>query len=184
MPRGRGPSFVNKQVHLPYFHFATTPLPREIQAQILPGRQGAWDTSTVLTAFRLDQGGRLIIGSVGALRGTGTPIHAAFVKRYIRRLFPFIGKDALDTCWCGNIGMTNEHLPRLHRLAERVVAICAYNGRGIAPGTVMGRSLAQHVLGDLALEDMPLPVTEPKVPSFRFAREMYYEYGSQIAHLT
>ena len=40
------------------------------------------------------------------------------------------------------IGKTSNALPRFHRLAENVVTICGYNGRGIAPGTVFGRVLA------------------------------------------
>jgi glycine/D-amino acid oxidase-like deaminating enzyme len=55
---------------LPYFNFATDPLPADLRATVLPGGEGAWDTDTILTSFRLDAAGRFIIGSVGAL-GTG-----------------------------------------------------------------------------------------------------------------
>ena len=45
------------------------------------------------------------------------------------------------------IGMTRDAVPRFHRLADRVVTFCGYNGRGIGTGTVFGRILADHALG-------------------------------------
>ena len=64
-----------EQVPLPYFNFATAPLPPELRSQILPERQGAWDTKKILSSFRLDAQGRLVFGGVGALRNGGPPIH-------------------------------------------------------------------------------------------------------------
>ena len=79
--------------------------------------------------------------------------------------------------------MTNDHLPRLHAPAENMIALAAYNGRGIAPGTVFGRELARHVAGEVPLDEMFLPVTSARNAHFRAVRESYYEVGAQIAHL-
>jgi glycine/D-amino acid oxidase-like deaminating enzyme len=169
-------------VHLPYFNFATTPLSPELQAKILPERQGAWDTKEVLSSFRFDRRGRLVFGSVGALRGTGTGIHRAWARRALKRLFPAIGEVEFEAEWYGKIGMTADNLPRFHRLAENVIGFSGYNGRGIAPGTVFGRTLAELVSGEITERDLPLPVTDPAAQSFRAARESYYELGAQVAH--
>ena len=61
---------------------------RELQASILPGREGCWDTKTILSSFRFDRAGRLVFGSVGALRGTGLLIHRAWAKRALRKFSP------------------------------------------------------------------------------------------------
>ncbi|MFC3074015.1 NAD(P)/FAD-dependent oxidoreductase [Shinella pollutisoli] len=171
-------------VHLPYFNFATVPLSPEMQAKILPERQGAWDTREVLSSFRFDRRGRLVFGSVGALRGTGTAIHRAWARRALKKLFPEIGDVAFEAEWYGKIGMTTDALPRFHRLAENVVGFSGYNGRGIAPGTVFGRTLARLIAGEIAETDLPLPVTDPAARSFRSLREGYYELGAQIAHFS
>jgi glycine/D-amino acid oxidase-like deaminating enzyme len=171
-----------EQIHLPYFNFATAPLSAELQASILPGREGCWDTKTILSSFRFDRAGRLVFGSVGALRGTGRAIHRAWARRALKRLFPQIGAVAFETEWYGMIGMTPDAVPRFHRLADRVVTFCGYNGRGIGPGTVFGRTLADHVLGRIAEKDLPLPVTTPDTPALPTLREAYYEAGAQIAH--
>ncbi len=171
-----------EQIHLPYFNFATKPLSDNLRASILPGREGCWDTKTILSSFRFDRDGRLVIGSVGALRGTGLAVHRAWAKRALTKLFPQLGPIAFEHAWYGMIGMTSDSVPRFHRLAERVVTVCGFNGRGIGPGTVFGRVLAEHALGRIAEADLPLPVTTPEAPTLPGLREAYYEAGAQIAH--
>lgn len=174
----------NEQVHLPYFNLATTPLSSNLQRSILPGREGCWDTKEVLSSFRMDQAGRLVFGSVGALRGTGTAVHKAWARRSLKRLFPQLGDVEFEAEWYGKIGMTDNALPRLHRFATNVIGFCGYNGRGISPGTTFGKALAEYILGWLNEADLPLPFTDPKLPSLRLLKEVYYEAGAQVAHLT
>ena len=143
-PQGR-----REQIRLPYFNFATRPLSANLQADILPGREGCWDTRTILSSFRFDRAGRLVFGSVGALRGTGLAVHRAWAKRALAKMFPGIGTIEFETQWYGMIGMTDNALPRFHRLAPNVVTFCGYNGRGIGPGTVFGQVLADHILGKM-----------------------------------
>ncbi len=177
-PQGR-----REQIRLPYFSFATRPLSADLQASILPGREGCWDTKLVLSSFRFDRAGRLLFGSVGALRGTGLAVHRAWAKRALAKMFPRIENVEFEAQWYGMIGMTDDALPRFHRLAPNVVTFCGYNGRGIGPGTVFGRVLADHILGKVNESDLPLPVTEPDSPALPALKEAYYEAGAQIAHV-
>lgn len=172
-----------EQVHLPYFNFATEPLGETARSSILPERQGAWDTREVLSSFRFDRAGRLVFGSVGALKGVGAAVHRAWARRALKRLFPGIGDVRFEAEWYGLIGMTRDNLPRFHKLDRNVLSFCGYNGRGIAPGTVFGRALAAHILGRVREQDLPLPLSAPASPPFRAAKEAYYEVGAQLAHL-
>lgn len=173
----------NELVGLPYFNFATRPLSTRERARILPERQGVWDTKRILSSFRSDAAGRLIFGSVGALRGTGTAVHRSWSRRELTRLFPALENVEFEHEWYGRIGMTVDAIPRFHRLARNTVSISGYNGRGIAPGTSFGRNLAQLVAGNIAPKDLPIPTSAPCLPAVRAAREAFYEYGSQMAHL-
>ena len=172
-----------EQIHLPYFNFATQPLSDNVRASILPERQGAWDTNEVLTSFRFDRAGRLVFGSCGALRGTGAAVHRSWARRALKKLFPQIGDVRFEAEWYGLIGMTDDHLPRFHKLAENVFGFSGYNGRGIAPGTTFGRLLALYALGQLDEKDLPLPASTPIKPNFRSARTALYEVGAQFVHL-
>jgi glycine/D-amino acid oxidase-like deaminating enzyme len=177
------PEIRTELVHLPYFNMATEPLGDNLQRTILPERQGAWDTREILSSFRFDRDGRLIFGSVGALRATGTAVHEAWAKRALAKLFPQLGPVRFVAHWYGKIGMTADNLPKFHRLAPNVISFSGYNGRGIAPGTVFGRILAEHVSGRLAESDLPLPVTAPTDAPMRRLKEAFYEVGAQAAHL-
>ncbi len=172
----------DEQVLLPYFNFATVPLPKELLKTILPGREGCWDTKEVLSSFRMDRAGRLVFGSVGALRNTGLSVHRAWAKRALGKLFPALAGIEFEAEWYGRIGMTRDALPRFHAFAPKVVGFSGYNGRGIAPGTVFGKTIARHVLGELSEADLPLPVTAVEKASLRTLKGAYYEAGAQIAH--
>lgn len=175
------PDIRTQQVFLPYFNFATAPLPDSVLGALLPGREGVWDTRKIMTSFRLDRRNRLVFGSVGALRHGGRTIHQHWARRAMQRIFPQIGPVAFESGWYGTIGMTRDSLPRFHQLADGVVSFCGYNGRGIAPGTAFGRCLAGWLLGD----DAPLPLqpTVPQSAACRTLRSACYEAGAQAFHV-
>ncbi|OWT55715.1 NAD(P)/FAD-dependent oxidoreductase [Candidimonas nitroreducens] len=170
-------------VHLPYFNMATPPLDSALRQAILPERQGAWDTRQVLSSFRFDQAGRLVFGSVGALRGAGSSIHRDWGRRALRHLFPQLADIDFEHEWYGSIGMTANALPRFHRMGRNMISFSGYNGRGIAPGTAFGREMARLVLGELCEEDLPLPASAVLPIKLRTAREYWYEAGSQVVHM-
>ena len=180
---GAWSAFREEQIALPYFNFATRPLSPELQKSILPERQGAWDTKSILSSFRFDAAGRLVFGSVGALRAGGLTVHRAWAKRSMKKLFPKMGDVEFEAEWFGRIGMTTDNLPRFHRLAPNMMAICGYNGRGIAPGTVFGRCLADLAMGKMRDEECALPLTKPETIAFRPVREAALELGATLAHV-
>lgn len=172
-----------EQVQLPYFNVATVPLARDVAAAILPDRQGAWDTCQVLSSFRFDAAGRLVFGSVGALRGTGKSIHQDWARRAVAKIFPRLKDVQFEHAWYGTIGMTSNALPRFHELDHNVLSFSGFNGRGIAPGTVFGRELARVILGEVARDELPLPMTPLAAVPWRGVRSLSYETGAQAVHL-
>jgi glycine/D-amino acid oxidase-like deaminating enzyme len=150
-----------------YFQLATEPLGEAADA-ILPGRHGVWDTAPIMTSLRRDTEGRLILGSMGSIMGDA---RAGASRRWaaarLRRLFPDLGPVGFEDAWDGQIALTPDHLPRIHRLEEGLWTPIGYNGRGITSGTVFGRAMAELLTGaDPAT--LPLPLSEPReVPGAR-----------------
>lgn len=165
---------------LPFFQFATEVLPKEIARRILPQGHGCWDTRTVMTAFRKDKAGRLIFGSVGAIDPISLGAQRAFAQRSIARLYPFLSNVRLAHCWHGQIGMTDNALPKFHHHGPRAIGVNGFNGRGIAPGTVFGRAMARHiVLG----EPMLLPQSPLGRARLAGTKTSAYKLGSHLLHL-
>lgn len=175
---GQGPAANKAVAIMPYFNFATDPLPEDLRRSILPGGEGAWDTATVLSSFRLDAAGRFVIGSIGQL-GVDASVHEGWARRMMARLYPQLKGQVFAHRWYGRIGTTPDALPRLIEAGEGAFGITGYNGRGIAPGTVLGRALARAALGE---EKLP-PLAPAKPDPLRAIRTLGLRAGAAAMHL-
>jgi glycine/D-amino acid oxidase-like deaminating enzyme len=154
------PGLKNTFTIIHYFQLASEPMGDRV-AHILKEGQGLWDTGSIMFSLRRDAFGRLIIGSMGKVRGGESGLSKRWASRRLRHLFPDLGEVTFEKAWHGQIAMTPDHIPRIHRLAEGLYTPIGYNGRGIAPGTVFGRAMAELLSGG-AEADLPLPISEPK----------------------
>ena len=156
-----------------YFQLATQPLGPEA-ADILPGRQGVWDTGQIMFNIRRDAYARLLVGSMGKVVGTKDKgLSHRWARKQIARLFPKLGPVAFEEAWHGQIAMTPDHLPRVHQLAPGLWTAIGYNGRGITTGTLFGSAMADLLTG-LDPQDLPLPMsTLSTVPSAPIMSRIY-----------
>jgi len=145
-------------VPVPSIQVATTPLPPDLRAGILPGGQSVSDTKRLLCYFRLDAAGRLVLGTRGSFRDVPAPAKTAAHERALREIYPQLAGLPLEYRWGGYVAMTRDGLPHLHELAPGVLAGLGYNGRGVAMATTMGKLLARRALGESA-ESLEFPVT-------------------------
>jgi glycine/D-amino acid oxidase-like deaminating enzyme len=161
------------------FCYATRPLSEPERRRVLPAGHALYDTRAVMIFARLDSASRLIIGSLGYLP-SGAPADArSWANRALRKLYPDLGEIGWESGWAGTIGFTPDHLPRWHEPAENLFIALGYNGRGIAPGTYMGRALAERALG--TANAMPLlPVTPVTRLPFRDLRARAYELAFRL----
>lgn len=120
-----------------YFQFFTAPLSDNLRATILPGGEGCWDTGLIMTSFRMDAEGRLIIGAMGDLGQAGRSVHATWCRRKLAELFPQLADQPLTEGWHGRIAMTSDHIPKITQIGPNALSAHGYSGRGIGPGTVL-----------------------------------------------
>jgi len=157
-------------VTVPSFQVATAPLPAPLRRDILPQGQSASDTRRLLRYFRLDAGGRLLMGSRGAFGQTATPQSARHLYDAVREIYPQLEGIPFESHWSGLVGITTDRLPHLHAIAPGLFAGVGYNGRGIAMATTLGRLLARLATGGVA-DEIGYPVTQLQpVTLHRFAR--------------
>ncbi|MCK5542124.1 MAG: FAD-binding oxidoreductase [Desulfobacterales bacterium] len=160
-------------------------MPEKIKKTILPEGHGAWDTNLILSSYRLDAAGRLIVGSVGSVDRLGHELHKNWAKRTINKVFPQIN-DAhpeynLEYGWFGRIAMTQNHVPRFHIFGKNNISVTSFNGRGIGQGTLFGKLMAQYFLND-SHDNIPLPVYKQKSVITRGLRGLAYEAGARAYH--
>lgn len=155
-----------------YFQLATVPL-GDKAASILREGQGLWDTGQIMFSLRRDAFGRIIIGSMGKVIGGLKGLSRRWAARRLQQIFPELGTVEFEKSWHGQIAMTPDHLPRIHRLADGLYTPIGYNGRGITPGTIFGRAIAELLAGGKE-EDLPLPITDLQtVPTAPLMSRLY-----------
>lgn len=145
-------------VAVPSIQVATTPLPAALRAKILPGGQSVSDTRRLLSYFRLDCAGRLVLGTRGSYADVPVPANTQAHERALREIYPELDGLPLEYRWGGFVALTRDGLPHLHEPAPGLLAGLGYNGRGVAMATAMGRLLARRALGESA-ESLDFPVT-------------------------
>ena len=165
-----------------YFQAATRPLEPTWQRSILPGKEGCWDTAMVMSSFRMDGEGRLVIGGVGSLDSIGRGTHLAWAQRKLAMLFPQLSSETLQEAWSGAICMTSDHIPKILDIGTKGYALFGYSGRGIGPGTVFGAAAAEALLtGDR--HDLPVVPTKAHTEKLTGLKEVYYEAGATLTHM-
>ncbi|WP_123722465.1 NAD(P)/FAD-dependent oxidoreductase [Pseudomonas lini] len=164
-----------------YYQVASKPLVGAEADKVLKYGQGSWDTRLVLSSIRRDADGRLLLGSMG--RTDNKP--AWFIRSWANRIqthyFPKLEGVEWERHWTGCIDFTPDHLMRLFEPAAGIVAVTGYNGRGNTTGTVVGKALANYLIGDLP-DSLPIPFSTMKPIHSAKLRSAFYEGGFSLYH--
>ncbi len=165
---GLWPRLARSIVPLTIYQIATAPLPPEVRARLLAPGRCLTDGRNNIFAYRADDAGRLITGTLAALpwRAERRTTERA-LDRFVR-ILKLPERPQVDFAWNGQAAILPDLLPRLMRLEDHAWALIGCNGRGICMTTVLGRVLAEAALGT-AEDDLALPVTPPRPIPFRFA---------------
>jgi glycine/D-amino acid oxidase-like deaminating enzyme len=130
-----------------------------------------------MTSSRIDTAGRLVMSGVGSLQGAFKSVRQNWMTRMRDRLYPQTRGIPWSYHWTGQVGLTSTKLLRVQLLAPGVFAPAGYNGRGIGPGTVIGKYLAETLVSRNR-DEFPFPIEGVQRESRRGLRSAYYEYGT------
>lgn len=169
-----------------YYQVASAPLVGDAGASILPYKQGSWDTRLVLSSIRLDKDGRLVLGSMGKAINKPAWYLKTWADRIQQHYFPQLNSQInWEYSWCGRIGFTDNHTPKIFEPAEGLIAAIGYNGRGITTGTLIGKLFADYLVEE-ETTSIPLPfyssVNQSKC-NFSQTKSLFIESGFTLYHL-
>ncbi|MDA9770224.1 FAD-binding oxidoreductase [Emcibacteraceae bacterium] len=166
-----------------YCQMATDPLTDEQLDNYLPGKNGTWDTRLVMRSYRTDAAGRLIIGTIGNIFIDKAPLFSSWADKMVRDTFPIVGPVEWTYKWAGRIACSSNYVPNFHELGNGLYSINGFSGRGISPGTALGREMADFMMDKIKAEELPLPLKSPEKVPFNLLREAFYETGSQLTRI-
>lgn len=145
---------------------ATDPLPDEVIGSILPHGHTISDSRRIIMYARREPDNRFVFGGHGETDKHGRFVGHEWLMKDVVRIFPQLKDVNWPHRWGGRIAITEDRLPHFHEPAPGLIAGLGYNGRGVAMSHVMGRVLAERVLGaDPA--SLPFPTTEIRGVAYR-----------------
>jgi glycine/D-amino acid oxidase-like deaminating enzyme len=169
---GLAPSIAREVVPVLSWQMATWPLPDEVRATLIPGRQAMSDTHGDLHFARYDARNRLVTGGAVIAPHNRVERLKVMVGERLRRLWPQIGEVRFDYVWNGYVAMTPDFMPRFHRLGPDGWAWAGCNGRAVGLSIALGREFARAITGTPDGE-LALPFTEPTpIPMHSLARRV------------
>lgn len=145
---------------------ATAPLSDNLRRSILPHGHHVSEARNAMVYYRLSPDGRFMIGGRSsrplANEQTGDTSH---LREEAVRLFPQLEGQDWEFDWGGYVAMTPDHAPMFLNLGRNAYAALAFQGRGVAMATAVGREFARLVAeGDCA---MPATALQP-IPMHAF----------------
>lgn len=168
--RSLAPEIATSVVPVLSWQMATQPIGDNVARSIIPDRQAMSDTHGELYFARWDARGRLVTGGAVAIPANQPARLRPMIGARLRRLWPQIGEVQFDHVWSGNIGMTTDYFPHLHRLGPDGYAWVGCNGRAVALSVSLGREFARAIKG-VPEAELGLPFTDPRpVPLHGLAR--------------
>ena len=135
---------------------ASGALPDAIARAVMPSRAVLYESGAVTVYYRVDAGGRLLIGGRGPMREICAAASIPHLTDYARRLWPALRDIDWTHAWGGRLAMTADHYPHVHEPRAGILICLGYNGRGVALGTAMGALLARRLSTPAAPFDMPI----------------------------
>ncbi|MBP0496351.1 NAD(P)/FAD-dependent oxidoreductase [Pararoseomonas indoligenes] len=137
---------------------ASEPMTPNVAAAVMPSRAVLYESGHVTVYLRVDGAGRLLMGGRGPQSPIGDPSPVRYLIRYAERLWPQLAGLKWTHGWNGQLAMTVDHYPHLHRPAPGLIACLGYNGRGVALSTATGGEVARLAAG-AAERDIALPLS-------------------------
>jgi glycine/D-amino acid oxidase-like deaminating enzyme len=140
---------------------ATAPLPDSAARAVMPSRAVLYESGAITVYYRVDGGGRLLIGGRGPQTEISSTAPLSHLLNYAHKLWPALQDIAWTHAWGGRLAMTQDSYSHWHEPAKGVIACVAYNGRGVAMATTMGALIAKRILDPAAPCDMPITDLKP-----------------------
>jgi glycine/D-amino acid oxidase-like deaminating enzyme len=153
------PGLARSVVPVRSYQMATAPLPQDVRRRILPKNHAMSDTHGDLYFCRFDGAGRLVTGGALILDHDYAERLRLRIGARMAMLFPALreaGALRFEHVWHGDIAMSADALPHVHRLADGVYAWLGDNGRGVALAAALGGVLADAARG-VPETTLPLP---------------------------
>jgi len=134
---------------MPINNFIATTVPLGERASTLIKRDAAVsDSRFVVNYFRRTADGRMLFGGGENYSYRFPSDIGAFVRPFLEKVFPQLKGVALDYAWGWTLAITPNRMPYIRELNPGYMNASGFSGLGVVLAPMVGKSLAQALLGD------------------------------------
>ena len=159
---------------------ATRPL-GDLAEQLIPSRAAVCDMNTLIDYYRLTPDNRLLFGGRASARDARPDALRQTMRERMAQVFGQLAGEDFEYLWGGQVAMTMSKAPVFGRLGPRVLFTQGYSGQGVALAGLVGKLMAETVLGDARNFDLmarwrhlPVPPGAPLQTAIRALALLWY----------
>ncbi|MEM6712152.1 MAG: FAD-dependent oxidoreductase [Pseudomonadota bacterium] len=146
------------------FIVATKPMGVGRSGGILPFGDAAADTRFIVRYWRPTADGRLVFGGGEKFSRTFPRDIEAFVRPHLKEVYPDLADVEIDFAWGGTLAITQNRLPLIRRMSERVTVAAGFSGQGVIMAPFAGKIVADALTYDSDLLDVMSALPCPAFP--------------------
>ncbi|CAM5601179.1 glycine/D-amino acid oxidase-like deaminating enzyme [Aquamicrobium terrae] len=141
------PALRRRVIPVASYLIATEPLPEDVAASLLPKGRTLTDSRRVLRFARMSPDGRrMLFGGRARFTPQAPEVAAPVLHGFMSEVFPQLQGYRITHAWFGNVAFTFDFLP--HAGVRDGLHYClGCNGSGISMMTMLGRNVANRILG-------------------------------------
>ncbi|MCJ9427673.1 NAD(P)/FAD-dependent oxidoreductase [Kordiimonas marina] len=146
------------------FMIATEPLSGEQLARLNPNRWAICDSNMVCDYYRMGADGRILFG--GRVNFSGRKprsIKAKLLPRLLKT-WPELEGIKVTHEWGGKLGVSIGEVPLVGQIGDNIWYSFGYTGHGVNMGNLMGKVVAEAMMGDRARFDLLADVPKWRLP--------------------
>jgi gamma-glutamylputrescine oxidase len=161
---------------MPVANYLIATAPLENPRAFIADNLAVSDSRFVVNYFRISADNRLIFG--GGERYTPNPPEdiQAFVRPYVKRVFPQLADVRFDYAWGGLVSITLSRLPHFGRIGDLFFAH-GYSGQGVLIPALAGKVLAEAMAGTAERFDVLASIAPPAFPGGAALRSPLHVLG-------
>lgn len=126
----------------------TNAISEDVYKGILPQNHLVTDTRHLVNYFRRVSGNRLLFGGRGSLSGREKPAIYKNLYKQLCSIYPELQGTGMDFQWSGHVAVTLDDFPHIGHFTDNGIFALGYGGRGVALSHLLGKTLADLVLGE------------------------------------
>lgn len=177
------PKLARKIMPAGTYMIATEPLSDELAAQLIPQNHAFCDMRNILDYFRLSADNRMLFGGKVIYSGKDPRDIGKAMLKDLAKVFKPLADVRIDYAWGGYIDLAVNRSPHLGEYQPNVYYAQGLSGHGVSPTHILGRVLAEKLMGNSERYDLFNQMPHYTYPGGTLLRKPGFVAGSAAFYL-